>query len=417
MQTTLEGTTLAGRYRLGERLGHGGMADVYDGHDIRLDRPVAVKVLRAEMAAQDEVRNRFEHEARAAARLSHPNVVAVFDTGEAGGLPFIVMERLPGTTLADRMAEGPLDEDLVRRVAGDVLGALAVAHAAGLIHRDVKPANILLNAEGCAKVADFGIAKSMEVVEGSDATGTNLLLGTPAYLAPERIEGKPATVRSDLFSLGVVLHEALTGQRAFTGSTPVVIADAVMRGDVAPVLSLRPDVDPQLAAAVDRALRPDPAERFASADEMAAAIGVAPAAVAVAPGGPGGADATAVLPLAAAAPIPNADPTVAQQVRPPAAAAAAPLAALPVAWREWMQDVDWRKRRGALLAGAGAVLLLLLLAVGALGGDGDAQAPAAEETPTTITTSPPTTEAPEVDEDKDEDDDHKGRGKGRKGDD
>src|SRR5436190_16841542 len=186
------------------------MADVYDALDLRLDRPVAVKVLRPQMAANPDVRRRFEAEARAAARLSHPNVVSVFDTGE-DGMPFIVMERLPGETLADRIGRGSVDPDWLKRVAGDILLALQAAHAAGIVHRDVKPGNVLIAANGCAKVADFGIAKSMEALPGADHTATNMLVGTPAYLAPERIDGRPATAQSDLYSVGVLLYEALAG--------------------------------------------------------------------------------------------------------------------------------------------------------------------------------------------------------------
>src|SRR4051812_12720307 len=160
------------------------MADVYDAFDERLSRPVAVKMLREDVVARHpEVRARFEAEARSAARLGHPNVVAVYDTGEDGGIPYIVMERLPGQTLAERLADGPVDLEWLRRVAGDVLGALAAAHAAGIVHRDIKPGNILIAENGCAKVADFGIAKSLEAA-GPDLTGTNLLVGTPAYMAP-----------------------------------------------------------------------------------------------------------------------------------------------------------------------------------------------------------------------------------------
>src|SRR5437899_1069800 len=150
------------------------MADVFDGVDERLERRVAIKVLRPEMAANPDIRRRFEVEARAAARLSHPNVVAVFDTGEDDGLPFIVMERLAGETLADRLAAGPVAESWIRRVTGDILLALGAAHAAGIIHRDIKPSNVLIAADGCAKVADFGIAKSVEPRPGEDPTATNL---------------------------------------------------------------------------------------------------------------------------------------------------------------------------------------------------------------------------------------------------
>jgi hypothetical protein len=269
MTTVGTDTLLAGRYRLGALLGSGGMADVYDAVDERLDRPVAVKVLRPAMAAQPDVRRRFEAEARAAARLSHPNVVAVFDTGVDGTTPWLVMERLPGETLADRIRGGALDAEWVRRLAGDVLGALAAAHAAGIVHRDIKPGNILIGADGCAKVADFGIAKSLEVADDDTHTVSGQLIGTPAYVAPERIDGEPATVRSDLYALGVVLYEALGGRRPFGGTTPMSIAYAVRHGDVEPLSSLRPDLPAPLLAAVERAMARDPARRFASAADMA----------------------------------------------------------------------------------------------------------------------------------------------------
>src|SRR6202011_4713927 len=160
------------------------MADVYDALDQRLDRPVAVKVLRPELAVHADVRRRFEAEAKAAARLSHPNVVAVHDTGEDHGRAYIVMERLPGETLADRFAAGPVDQEWLRRVAVEVLAALGAAHAAGIVHRDVKPGNILLSDDGRAKVADFGIAKTMEALgepggeSGRDHTATGVVIGT-----------------------------------------------------------------------------------------------------------------------------------------------------------------------------------------------------------------------------------------------
>ena len=264
-------SVLGGRYRLGATLGTGGMADVYEAVDDRLGRPVAVKVLRPEMAAQPDVRRRFEAEAKAAALLSHPNAVSVFDTGVDGTTPWLVMERLPGETLGDRIRrDGPLDPEWVRRMAGDVLGALGAAHAAGLVHRDVKPANILIGADGCAKIADFGIAKSLEVVD--DHTLTGQLVGTPAYVAPERIDGEPATVRSDLYALGVVLYEALGGRRPFEGTTPMSIAYAVQNAPVPPLDELRPDLPRPLVDAVARAMSRDPAARFGSAAEMARAL-------------------------------------------------------------------------------------------------------------------------------------------------
>lgn len=247
---------VAGRYRLGELLGRGGMSEVYEAKDERLERSVAVKLLRPELAVRDDVRLRFEVEARAAAGLAHPNVVAVYDTGEDDGLPFIVMEQLPGETLGDRIAAGPVDPAWLRARALEVLGALGAAHAAGIVHRDVKPGNILIASDGHSKIADFGIAKSIErLPDEVELTGTNLLVGTPAYVAPERMAGNPATPASDLYSLGVVLYEALAGGRPADGVT------------------LPTGSDPAMVAAIDRSLRPNPLDRFASAGEMADALG------------------------------------------------------------------------------------------------------------------------------------------------
>lgn len=274
MRTETEGRLVGERYLLGEQLGRGGMAEVYAATDERLGRPVAVKLMLPQLAHRDDIRLRFEAEARAAARLSHPNVVGVYDTGEDGGIPYIVMERLPGETLADRLRTGaPLDQAWVARVAGDVLGALDAAHGAGIIHRDIKPGNILIGENGCAKVADFGIAKSAEV-DGShiDLTTTNLLIGTPAYLAPERISGEPATARTDLYALGVVLYEALGGKKPFSGPTPMSVALAIQHDDPPPLDEVRPDVDPHLAAVVRRAMARNAGERFASAADMLDAL-------------------------------------------------------------------------------------------------------------------------------------------------
>ena len=263
---------IAGRYRLDGPLGRGGMSEVQAGTDLRLQRPVAVKFLLPEMAARDDIRRRFEAEARAAASLSDPHAVAVYDTGEHEGQPYIVMERLPGETLADRIAAGPVDPDWLRQVAREVLGALAAAHKVGLVHRDVKPGNILVTADNHAKIADFGIAKSLEGSEGLDLTGTGQLLGTPAYLPPERLDGAPATAKSDLYSLGVVLYEALTGLRPFPGDTPLAAARAIMAGEYRPLGEVRPDLEPNLVGTVERAMATDPARRFESATAMATAL-------------------------------------------------------------------------------------------------------------------------------------------------
>jgi len=264
---------IGGRYRVEGSLGRGGMAEVRAGTDLRLQRPVAVKFLLPEMAAREDIRRRFEAEACAAASLSDPHAVAVYDTGEHDGLPYIVMERLPGETLADRIATGPQDPAWVRQVAQEVLSALGAAHAAGLVHRDVKPGNILITADNHAKIADFGIAKSLEASDGSlDLTGTGQLLGTPAYLPPERLDGGPATAQSDLYSLGVVLYEALTGECPFPGETPVGTAMKIAAGEYQPLHDARPGLDPVLVSTIERAMATDPEQRFESAEAMSAAL-------------------------------------------------------------------------------------------------------------------------------------------------
>lgn len=259
--------TLIGRYELGSRLGQGGMGEVRAGRDLRLHRDVAVKVLRPEMAAQPFVRERFDVEARAAASLVHPHVVAVFDSGEDAGLPFLVMERLDGRTLANAIDEGPMEPDAVRRLGIQVLDALTAAHATGLIHRDIKPANVLAAGPGNWKVGDFGIAKSVEVTDPG-LTSTGMIVGTPAYLSPERLAGGLATTRSDLYAVGVIMYEALIGRRGH-GSA----GSQVTYGAPLPHLDhVRPGLPTDLVAIVSRATSPDPAARFNSAHEMAAQL-------------------------------------------------------------------------------------------------------------------------------------------------
>lgn len=273
--------TLGGRYELWGRLGHGGMAEVRDGWDRRLDRPVAVKLLHPAIGAQPEQRDRFECEARSAAALNHPNIVAVHDSGEHDGTPYIVMERLPGRTLADAIGAGPMPWFQVRLILDAVLAALSVAHGAGILHRDIKPANILFTEHGDVKVADFGIAKTGEGVQ----TMAGQVFGTMAYLTPERIAGQPATVSDDLYAVGVVGYEALTGRRAFPQENLVELAHAVAHQPLAPLRQVRPDVDPALAATIERAMSRDPQWRFTSAQAMRDALaGAAPPGTAVPPG-------------------------------------------------------------------------------------------------------------------------------------
>jgi len=262
-------TTLADRYELVEVVGRGGMGEVWAARDLRLDRDVAVKLLSPHMASQAGVRERFDAEARSAARLNHPNVIAVFDSGEHQGTPYLVMELLAGRTLADELDLGPLDPERARSLGVEVLGALAASHQAGVLHRDIKPGNLLVAADGSTKVGDFGIAKS---TEGLDLTSAGMIVGTAAYLAPERLAGHPATAQADLYALGVVLYEALSGQKPFRGDTPMSLLRAVEAHDAVPLSVARPDLDASLTATVDRAMAADPARRFASAADMAAAL-------------------------------------------------------------------------------------------------------------------------------------------------
>ncbi|MCZ4549506.1 serine/threonine-protein kinase [Gordonia rubripertincta] len=272
-------TILAGRYRLRGLLGHGGMGDVYDAWDERLRRPVAVKVLRPEFADKADIRIRFESEASTAATLNHPNVVSVYDSGEDRGVPYIVMERLPGRTLSEEIEAGPLPPDRVRAILSDVLSALAAAHAAGILHRDIKPGNVLFSATGIVKVGDFGIAKTAD----SAHTTTGEVLGTVAYLSPQRIEGRPATAGDDIYAVGVVGYEAITGRRPFAGDNIASMARNILQQRPEPLAALNPNADAALVHAVERAMAPDPATRFSTAAALRAALQAPPPAPATTP--------------------------------------------------------------------------------------------------------------------------------------
>lgn len=253
-------TLAAGRYVLEERLGIGGMAVVMLARDTALDRPVAVKLL-ADRPGQDaQLRERFLREGRFAAQLSHPNVVAVYDTGEEDGQPYIVMERVEGVSLAEELERrGPLPPDEVAELGRQACAGLEHAHARGLVHRDVKPQNLLLRDDGTLKVADFGIARAGDGAATLTEAGT--ILGTAAYMAPEIVHGDPATPATDLYSLGAVLYELLNGRPPRgTGLAPTVT----------PVEPLDvPGAPPSLEAAILRCLDPDPERRPQSAGELA----------------------------------------------------------------------------------------------------------------------------------------------------
>jgi hypothetical protein len=262
---------LLDRYELRDQVGVGGMGEVWLGWDRRLQRDVAVKLLLPQLSDEPAFRQRFEVEARAAAALEHPNVVRVFDIDDDHGSLFIVMERLPGPSLDRRIyEEGSLAEDEVVRIAADMLAGLAAAHAENLVHRDIKPGNLIKAAGGRWKVGDFGVAK--DLASTAHLTLVGVAVGTPAYLAPEQLDGRPATPATDLWAAGVVLREALTGRRPFEGNDPIEVAHAVQSTVVPPLLSVRPDLSPALAGAIDRSLSFDPRQRFATAQDMLDAI-------------------------------------------------------------------------------------------------------------------------------------------------
>jgi serine/threonine-protein kinase len=341
---------VAGRYRLERRLGAGGMSEVWEAKDLELGRAVALKLLGP---SADAVR--FEREARAAASLAHPNVNQLFDYGEWEGRPYMVLELLPGGSLEHRLRDGrPLPDADTERLAGEIAAGLAHAHARGLVHRDLKPANVLCDADGHAKIADFGIAR---MGDAGTLTEAGTLLGTAAYISPEQAAGEPATPASDVYSFGVILFRMLTGRLPFEAEEPVRLL-ALHRDEPPPaVTAFRPDAPPRLARLAEACLAKDPRERPQDGGALVAALGGStPAAEA----------ATAVLPVAAAPP-------------PPTAAAPSPVRRA-------------RLRRGrlaalvvALLAGAGTGVAIAFLS------NGSSSSPVASTTRRTSTHKTTTT--------------------------
>jgi serine/threonine protein kinase len=262
----LSSTVLSGRYRLESKLGSGGMSTVYLALDEVLDRPVAVKLLHREISDEADQLERFRREARAAARLSHPNLVGVIDAGEDDGRPYIVFEYIEGRTLKRRLQEeGQLPVDEAVAYAIEIGRGLTAAHARKLVHRDVKPQNVLIDPDGRAKVTDFGIARSLEQ-KGMTATGR--VLGTTDYVAPEQAMGEDVDERSDVYSLGVVLYEMLTGDVPFRAETQVGVAMKHVNEPMPDVQAKRPEVSAAVASVVDRATTKDPRDRYATVAEM-----------------------------------------------------------------------------------------------------------------------------------------------------
>jgi len=341
------GTVVDGRYRVISRLGSGGMADVYLAQDTLLGRQVAMKLLHHRFSQDQEFVERFRREASSAAGLSHPNVVSVFDRGEWDDTYYIAMEYLPGRSLKAVLREhGSLSPDDAIDITIQILLALRFAHKRGIIHRDIKPHNVILDEEGRAKVTDFGIARA----GASDMTMTGSIMGTAQYLSPEQAQGYAVSEASDIYAVGVVLYELLTGGVPFEGESAVTIALKQVSVEPTPPSQRNPQVSPALDAVVMRAMAKDPAARFASADELIAALQQARAGIAPAP--------------APASAGNGAPPTVAALVVPPLPAGNGGQLGEQdgaVAARERRRRARWIAAGVAALAIIAAVLLLLLL--------------------------------------------------------
>jgi len=268
--TEMPGKKIVNRYKVLEKIGGGGMSVVWKGYDLVLDRYVALKVLRPEMSEDEDFIRRFRREAKAAAGLSHPNIVSIYDVGEDQGLYFIVMELIEGETLRDRLRrEGKLSLKEALSIAAEICEGLGHAHANKIIHRDVKPQNILITEQGHVKVADFGIARALG---GVSTTSSNVVVGSAPYLSPEQAQNGVVSVRSDLYSLGVVVYEMLGGKPPFAGETPVAIALQHVEARVPSLKEINPEIPQPVEAFVQKALSKNPDQRFQSAEEMLLAI-------------------------------------------------------------------------------------------------------------------------------------------------
>jgi len=368
------------RYELGERIASGGMADVFAARDRTLDRRVAIKRLRADLP-DEGARDRFTREAQALAGFSHPNAVAVYDAGDDGDGPYIVMELVEGPTLAAYLRErGQLSFEEATSILEQMLAVLGAAHARGIVHRDVKPANVLLAEDGHVKLADFGIAKVLSDA-GGDLTLQGHVLGTPTYLAPERVAGHEATPQSDLYSVAVIGYEMVAGKPPFKGEHMAATLAAHQRAPIPSLLGVRPDAPDAYLDVIERGLAKDPDARFASADAMREAL-TQPAYESTQ------AVRTMTMPIA---PVPLRDPEPTPTPAPPRRAAPVPAPA-PTRTKPTKQKGAPARDKRPVWPWVLVAALALGLAIGAIagltGGDGPNRSPLAQEP--VVTTTPPT---------------------------
>ena len=286
---TLTAGTRLGPYELNAPLGAGGMGEVYRARDTRLDRAVAIKVLPAAIASDPVLRQRLEREARAISALDHPHICSLYDIGAENGIDYLVMQLVSGETLADRLTRGPLPVDEVCTLGAQIADALAAAHRRGIVHRDLKPGNVMVSREG-VKILDFGLAKSYALAvdektmtRAAPLTGERNIVGTLQYMAPEQLEGREVDPRTDIFALGAVLYEMVTGRRAFEGDSSASLIAAIMTGNRAPVMALAPSTPPAIARLIDRCLAKDPDDRWQSAGDLGYALRSANDGTAAAP--------------------------------------------------------------------------------------------------------------------------------------
>lgn len=278
--SSAEKPLLAGRYRLGKRIGRGGMADVFRAMDTRLSRPVAIKLLKPEFAKDEAFVARFTQEARASSRLTHPGIVKVYDAGQdrltlADGtsvaIPYIVMERVEGLDLSQLLSRGPLKPEEASRITSEILDALEYAHRTGIVHRDIKPGNIMLTANGSVKLLDFGIAHAVED-SAEDVTQALDILGTATYFSPEQARGERVDARTDLYAVGLVYFEMLTGQPVFSGTSPVAVANRHLHEQIPDPTLINPKITPGVAVVIRRSLEKNRDARYQTAGEFQAAL-------------------------------------------------------------------------------------------------------------------------------------------------